>query len=100
MKWRAALDRQGAGVPWARALGPRWLQVSAVVGIIGVVLAVTVVGLAIEESNSFVVFLLAVFVAVMAMQLSGLGRWVTETFKNHSRVAAAAGVAAAVAFPF
>ena len=100
MTWRAALDRQTARLPWARALGPQWLQLSAVVGVIGIVLAVTVVGLAIEESNSFVVFLVAVLAAVVVMQLSGLGRWVTETFKNHSRVAAAAGVAAAVAFPF
>lgn len=97
---RAAIDRRAAGFPWATASGPVWLQVGAVVAVIAVVLGVTVVGLAIEESNSFVTFLVAVFAAVALLQLSGLGRWVSETFKNHSRIAAVAGVAAAVAFPF
>ena len=99
-KLRASIDQRAARFPWAGAAGPAWLQVAAVAAVVGTVLAVTVVGLAIEESNSFLLFLVAVFAAVVVLQLSGLGRWVTETFKNHSRIAALAGVAAAVAFPF
>ncbi|HUR48618.1 MAG TPA: hypothetical protein VMY88_03675 [Acidimicrobiales bacterium] len=98
--WRAALDRRTARLPWRRATGPSWLQIAAVVVVVALVLAVTVVGLAIEESSSFVAFLATVFVAVTVIQLSGIGRWVAETFKNHSRIAAVAGVAAAFAFPF
>ena len=97
---KAALDAWVSKLPWSRAAGPSWLQVAAVVVVVGIVLAVTVVGLAIEESNAFVGFLAAVFAAVVVVQLSGLGRWTAEAFKNHSRIAAIAGVAAAVAFPF
>lgn len=97
---RAAIDQRAARFPWARSAGPHWLQVGAVAGVVGVVLAVTVVGLAIEESNSFVAFLAIVFAAVFVLQLAGLGKWISGAFQRHSRVAAIAGVAAAVAFPF
>ena len=97
---RAALDARAARLPWARASGPQWLQIAGVAVVVAIVLAVTVVGLAIEESNSFIGFLLAVFAGVVVVQLSGLGRWISQTFTAHSRVAAAVGVAAAVAFPF
>lgn len=97
---KAALARWVATLPWSRAAGPRWLQIATVLAVVGIVLGVTVVGLGIEESNAFVSFLVLVFLAAAVVQLSGLGRWVAETFKNHSRIAAAAGVAAAIAFPF
>ena len=96
----ASWHKRAETLPWARAAGPTWLQIAAVVSIVGGVLAVTVVGLAIEESNSFIVYLAVVSAAVIALQLSGLGRWISETFTSHSRIAAVAGVAAAVAFPF
>ena len=97
---RAALDAQVARLPWSNASGPQWLQIAIVVVGIGLVLVVTVVGLGIEESNAFVTFLAAVALGAILLQLSGLGRWIAATFSAHTRVAAAAGVAAAVAFPF
>src|SRR5688500_14203927 len=97
---RTALDGRVARLPWSRGAGPAWLQIAVVVVVVGVVLAVTVVGLSIEGWNAFVCFLLFLFVSVVALQLAGLGRWVSEAVKRHSRIAAVAGVAAAVVFPF
>ena len=97
---RGAIDARVATLPWSRSAGPWWLQVGLVLFVVGAVLAVTVLGLGIEESSAFITFLAAVALATIVLQLSGLGRWISGAFKGQSRVAAAAGVAAAVAFPF
>ena len=97
---RVWLDAQVERMPWSRTGGPDWLQMVSVVAVVAVVLAVTVTGLGIEDSGGFVTFLLGLALAVIVIQVMGLGRWIAATFSRHTRIATAAGVAAAFAFPF
>lgn len=100
-QWRATLDKQVRRLPWSPDdAGPEWLKMAAVIASVGVVLAVTVSGLAIEESGAFISFLVTVFAAVVILQLSGLGPWLSNAFTRHARIAAAAGLVAAIVFPF
>jgi branched-chain amino acid transport system permease protein len=100
-QWRAALATRTARLPWGQPdRGPAWLRIAAVIAVVGAILGVTVYGLAIEESNPFVAFLVVIALSVTALQLSGLGPWISAAFRAYPRIAAAAGVAAAVAFPF
>ncbi len=99
--WRRGLDSRTAGLPWANpAAGPSWLAPVAVGVAIAALLWLTVFGLAIEESGAFVGFLGIVSFALVVMNLSRLGAWLGEAFRTHTRLAAAMGVLAALAFPF
>jgi branched-chain amino acid transport system permease protein len=80
--------------------GSPWLQLAAIVVLLGVILAIVVEGLKIEASSQFLAFAGMVVALGLALGRLGVAGWLVRATERHRTVTLTAGLLSAVIFPF
>lgn len=83
-----------------RVTSASWLQILAIVVLLGVGLAAVAYGLSLSDGGSFLLFIVFVFAAVMVMLRTGVSGWLSRAARDNRQVLVLAAFAVAFALPF